>query len=54
MTVACQRAGDTTIRIEINHGPVEISVVEEFQHLRTFWNQLGQVLNQVETSKEDE
>ena len=54
MTIACQRAGDTTIRLEINHGPIEISVVEEFQHLRAFWNQLGKVLNTVETSKTEE
>jgi len=54
MTIACQRAGDTTIRLEINHGPVEISVVEEFQQLRAFWHQLGKILNTVETSEQPE
>jgi hypothetical protein len=44
MTIRAEQATDDNIRILITEGPVEISVVEEHEHLRLFWHDLGSAL----------
>jgi hypothetical protein len=48
MTIKAESAGGENIRLLITEGPVDIEVVENYASLRTFWNQLGVVLNEVE------
>jgi len=50
--ITVERAEETDVRFVITSGPVDISVVEGFTHLRQFWNQLGQVLNAIEHEKD--
>jgi hypothetical protein len=40
------------VDVLITHGPITIKVTEDPGHLRHFWGQLGQVLEQAETPKE--
>jgi hypothetical protein len=48
MTVKAEPAGGENIRLLITAGPVDIEVVEDYASLRSFWNELGVVLNEVE------
>lgn len=37
-----------TVDVRITHGPVTVEVSEHPGHLRSFWGQLGRLLDQVE------
>jgi hypothetical protein len=49
-TFRAEAAGDDNIRITITEESVDITVVENYPDLRSFWNRLGVVLNEVEQS----
>lgn len=36
------------VTVHVTSGPVEIKVAENYLHLRSFWHQLGEVLDRAE------
>ena len=45
---AGEPGGDRDITVGATYGPVTFKITENAGHLRSFWHQLGELLNQVE------
>jgi len=54
MTLIAGRAGQSAnVEVQYTGGPVTIRVVEQAAHLRHFWHELGEVLDQIEHAAPD-
>jgi hypothetical protein len=55
MTLFANRSEDTgTIKVHCTYGPIEFAVTEDPGHLRSFWSELGRMLNEAEHGTEAE
>jgi hypothetical protein len=48
---AAKSADDKNIDVQTTYGPITIRVIEAPGHLRSFWNQLGRLLDEVENEQ---
>ena len=50
MTMSAQKVHENSpnIKVSITYGPVTATVEEDYRHLRYFWGELGNLLDQME------
>jgi hypothetical protein len=48
MTFWAQQKTEKAIDVHVTYGPISITVLEDVGHLRSFWGELGRLLDQVE------
>ena len=48
MTLWSGRDGDENVMVSVTYGPVQVQVIEHMSHARSFWHQLGALLNEME------
>ena len=51
MTLWVLRDGEQ-VKVQCTYGPVAFSVAEDISHLRSFWSELGRVLEEAEKPAE--